>query len=426
MANPNLPIQYPKNVYVGARYVPKFADPVEWSANATYEPLTIVTYHGNSYTSRTFVPAGVIPTDEVYWAVTGNYNAQVEQYRQEVNQLEQNVENYYNQLNKTIDSVYGFSGLVKNMNIIIIGDSYTIKRSGTNESYTDIIKREWSSAHIEVRGEGSAGFAQAGEQGHTFWQLASQQGAIEPSKITHLIFLGGYNDGGKSGVMNAVSSALNNAKQMYKNAKIMVGMVGGSVAGNSNTIANLYATYINYKEATLKAGCHFIDGLQYVLSWKDYFISDNFHPNQQGSNALAIWTELGILTGSVIPFRYVSLRNPGDYTGTINITQYGNKVTYKTFSGLSGPLPSGMNPNSTIPIVQLENFCGINNYATTLGDVRFVDQNNKEIEQISYITIYQAGLLSYGNTKISFKPDNFQERTSFKTIAFTLQTEIYQ
>lgn len=74
--------------YVGARYVPIFGrkgeTSIEWDGTAPYEPLTIVLHQGNSYTSRQHVPAGVDITDGQYWAETGNYNAQVEQYRQDV------------------------------------------------------------------------------------------------------------------------------------------------------------------------------------------------------------------------------------------------------------------------------------------------------------------------------------------------------
>ena len=71
--------------YVGARYVPKFASPVEWAADTSYEALTIVTFNNASYTSKVPVPPTVgNPTNNPqYWALTGNYNAQVEQYRQE-------------------------------------------------------------------------------------------------------------------------------------------------------------------------------------------------------------------------------------------------------------------------------------------------------------------------------------------------------
>ena len=70
--------------YIGARYVPLFADPIEWDKTKQYEPLTIVTNSGNSYTSKTFVPSGIEITNEEFWALTGNYNAQIEQYRNEV------------------------------------------------------------------------------------------------------------------------------------------------------------------------------------------------------------------------------------------------------------------------------------------------------------------------------------------------------
>ena len=86
------------NVYIGARYVPKIVG--EWSADVAYEPLTVVLYQGTSYTSITYVPKGIIPGDNTqqYWALTGNYNAQVEMYRQDVekvklelNELKQNI-----------------------------------------------------------------------------------------------------------------------------------------------------------------------------------------------------------------------------------------------------------------------------------------------------------------------------------------------
>lgn len=72
----------PVRQYIGARYVPLFADPAEWDNTKTYEPLTIVLHKGNSYTSRQYVPTGIDINNNDYWALTGNYNAQVEAYRQ--------------------------------------------------------------------------------------------------------------------------------------------------------------------------------------------------------------------------------------------------------------------------------------------------------------------------------------------------------
>ena len=113
-----------ENVYIGARYVPKFANPVEWSAIATYEPLTIVTHQGASYTSRTFVPSGTPLTDPNYWVITGNYNAQIDQYRQEVSHFD-------NRLTDNEAAISELNAVVKERKWLFIGDSYGDPINGT-------------------------------------------------------------------------------------------------------------------------------------------------------------------------------------------------------------------------------------------------------------------------------------------------------
>lgn len=71
--------------YVGARYTPIIVG--EWDSKKTYEPLMVVTYQGASYTSRQYVPAGIEITNESYWVLSANYNAQVEAYRKEVREI---------------------------------------------------------------------------------------------------------------------------------------------------------------------------------------------------------------------------------------------------------------------------------------------------------------------------------------------------
>ena len=83
--------------YIGARYVPIFGrkdeDSIQWDNTKPYEPLTVVLYQGNSYTSRQYVPAGIDITNQEFWANTGNYNAQVEAYRAEVQTLDTDIDN---------------------------------------------------------------------------------------------------------------------------------------------------------------------------------------------------------------------------------------------------------------------------------------------------------------------------------------------
>ena len=79
------------NQYIGARYVPVFADPVEWSDTRAYEHLMMVQHNGETYISKQAVPIGIqLPDDQhgeesnEFWVHMSNWNAQVESYRQEV------------------------------------------------------------------------------------------------------------------------------------------------------------------------------------------------------------------------------------------------------------------------------------------------------------------------------------------------------
>lgn len=85
--------------YIGARYVQVFADPAEWSSAKEYEPLTVVLHEGNSFTSKQFVPVGIDINNEKYWAETGNFNAQVEAYRREVQDAIENVHQAIDDIN---------------------------------------------------------------------------------------------------------------------------------------------------------------------------------------------------------------------------------------------------------------------------------------------------------------------------------------
>lgn len=114
MANcPELP---KRRQYIGARYVPKFADPIDWDSTLSYEPLTVVNYGNTSYTSKRCVPPGTPPTDTCYWVATGRYNAQVEEYHQEVLNLKDQIGGIgpdITQIKSDITTLQGDIGTVK-------------------------------------------------------------------------------------------------------------------------------------------------------------------------------------------------------------------------------------------------------------------------------------------------------------------------
>lgn len=102
--------------YIGARYVPQFFNGVngspEWVSGLAYEALTIVTRLNASYTSRKNVPSyvGAPESNPEYWVITGNYNAQVELYRQEVEEIKDTVDALEQAVKYVTPEMYGAVG----------------------------------------------------------------------------------------------------------------------------------------------------------------------------------------------------------------------------------------------------------------------------------------------------------------------------
>lgn len=130
------------NTYVGMRYVPIFDG--EWDRTKTYEPLTIVSYQGNSYTSRTFIPVGMDINNTTYWALTGNYNAQVEYYRQETARVSEEVEDCVHKFNTVSDMINDedieIGNVCKTLGYYTANDGgsglYNIREANTGEEAT--------------------------------------------------------------------------------------------------------------------------------------------------------------------------------------------------------------------------------------------------------------------------------------------------
>lgn len=96
---PPPPFKGGTSMYIGARYVPIFADPVEWDDVREYEPLTIVVHDGNCYTSKCYVPKGAqlppYPEGQTkYWVKTSDYNYQFADLKKTVTDLSRLVEQF--------------------------------------------------------------------------------------------------------------------------------------------------------------------------------------------------------------------------------------------------------------------------------------------------------------------------------------------
>lgn len=95
------------NRYIGARYVPIFAG--DWDNTQEYEPLTIVSYQGDSYTSRGYVPTGIAISNTQYWAKTGDFNQQVANLQSSLQLTDgrvQDIEGDVHELENDVEAMY--------------------------------------------------------------------------------------------------------------------------------------------------------------------------------------------------------------------------------------------------------------------------------------------------------------------------------
>lgn len=129
--------------YIGARYVPVFADPLQWDDTRIYEPLTMVQNQGETYISRTAVPIGIDILNDDYWVFLTNWNAQIEQYRQEVLTFDDRITENANDISDIEDAIDGINDDITNINddisAIESDDWVTENRISDNAVTTDKI-----------------------------------------------------------------------------------------------------------------------------------------------------------------------------------------------------------------------------------------------------------------------------------------------
>lgn len=186
--------------------------------------------------------------------------------------------------------------------IVMIGDSYLAGQSLSSPStqnfgYLLMQKLGMNSSNFHIWAEGGSSFVITGNQGHT-WQtlIASNLETLsDPSKVTKVIFAGGYNDVNASTaaqIETAMSGAITVAKSSFPNAKIYIALIAnngattteGANARNTlkNRVYNVYSKCTNF-------GAIFMDKGQLPL--QDYSLFETspvkVHPNENGHIELA-------------------------------------------------------------------------------------------------------------------------------------------
>lgn len=296
--------------YIGARYVPKFFQGVngspEWVAGLSYEPLTVVTYLGNSFTSKVPVPAGIgnPAANPSYWVNTGNYNAQVDAYRDIVEQYKEAVTAVQTQVDKNTEAIENINfNTEQNRRFVFIGDSYNT--DSTPAGGQKIVP--WGKALGAKLGLSTSNYFSFGESGYGWVAgrgyltiLQNNVNSItDPNTITDIFVLGGINDVNAelSEISNAIDAFATYALNIMPNATITIGFISWSSDVKCKTLAINLQQLMQRK---VSSKINFMANGFMPLHWYPYIQSDGIHPTAAGTEALVAGIVNYIKTGSNI------------------------------------------------------------------------------------------------------------------------------
>ena len=280
--------------YIGNRYVPLiFKNPdgtANWLSGVSYEALTIVTYANSSFTSRIPVPASVGAPNENpdYWAETGNYNEQVEKYRQEVQNLTNEFNSFQTETENRLDNIE--KEISKQL--VIIGDSYGVDESVGGQSWATLIKRAYNCYSSMV---GGTGFASDYYMEQNFLSQLKSLSIPDRDKIEQIVIMGGANDGNllndetisETQLKIRIDEFMNYCATNFKNAIVKVAFVGWS------RLNERFNAYVNcaafYREETMKFKNGAYNGAGETIMHNNGFINrdDKIHPTGDASIHLA-------------------------------------------------------------------------------------------------------------------------------------------
>lgn len=280
--------------YIGARYVPVFADPIEWDKSRAYEALTIVTYLASSYTSKLPVPPGTEITNTKYWALTASYNSQFEEYRREV-------EEYREQVTDFIAQQTG----INSHGVLVVGDDYCTTKYATNP-WPNIVANKLglvrNNNYFNFSANGASANSAGTETGFNTILSNGLNGMTQEQKnnIDTFIFPGSINDvlwlvdgGNMDTLINNATALVELARTNLPNLRnIYMALTGWSVDTNTRKKAKLY--YETVQKITQK---YFpINAYKAIMMHFNTMATDGKGPKQLGMNYLGNYIA-GILEG---------------------------------------------------------------------------------------------------------------------------------
>lgn len=296
--------------YVGARYVPKIMG--EWNKALQYEALSVVTYMGNSFTSKVPVPANIDITNKDYWVNTGNYNAQVENYRKETEKVANDLTAYKNSF-KTF--------------ALYFGNSYSRGVGSTNNKGLYALTKDIYDDSKLYSGNGT-GFIDYGEHANdtflTHLEDAINDTSYDHNKVTHINIIGAWGesreiakDGAINGTLkigNAIQSFMNLVKQHFPNCKEVNYawceirfFYAQTLYDINNTARSEWLVNSIMSKACEQTGMRYLGWCSWNWNFSNYYVSnDKYHPNDNGYSKIAEFLKHRLQNG---PLTYLTTVN---------------------------------------------------------------------------------------------------------------------
>lgn len=353
--------------YVGARYVPVFADPLEWSDQREYEPLTIVAYQGNSYTSMQSVPVGVDINNTAYWAQTGNYNAQIEAYRREVLAYDGRITananaiaaetqaresevaeamadiaaetqariNEDNALALRIDSLSKQTPVQNEngRNAVFIGDSFMAPTTSYPQklAYFTAQLMGWTMYNYAYGGSGWVDEAGAAMNFYHQIQKAAQQISTPVADVDYIVIGGGFNDWNDptpltyNQLYSAAIQTIKEARAQFPNAQIIAIPMMFRNYGVDTHMHDLYSAIVAGIAASGVAVKVIKDAYMWQLGFKNV---DGVHPTVELYKIMAQYVASKVMGGDVKTSRlYTQTLSGGGISTTLNFIIEDGMVT---------------------------------------------------------------------------------------------------
>lgn len=382
--------------YVGARYVPLFAEPLEWSDTREYEPLTIVTYQGNSYTSRQYVPTGIEITNSEYWALTGNFNAQVEAYREEVRTFDDRINANAAAINANTAAISANTAAIsvnataiaqektyRTTNVMLaFGDSYGVDTISQGPVWCEITANKLQATELHNYCVGGATFNTTKEK-NFFVQVDKAISEIKnPEYVKYVGIVGGTNDGSNS-ITDAIVSLVAKINSAFPNAVIGIGLNASkqdilSYGAKQKRIAALNLNG-NFDTPV------FIDSVVYTQLANDCMMSDNIHPTAKGSNRIGTLMTCvlkGAIGSVVATNEAVNPQIISSNLRTFNPSMIGRRIQY------SGTIDTTSSSSTIVDLTTI--------YPDTIKGSTYI--NDDKVNIVGYIT---TGSSNYPSLRIN-------------------------